>query len=94
MQAEELAQPPVDGQPVPINAVFQDDFLPRCARVTYTNTDDEASRKVTAHVVVRRVSPRDTGLVIRFDGRVVPGDVTVTDAGIGPLDIVSVGWAG
>ena len=94
MQADELAQPPADGQPVPINAFFQDDFVTQLVIVLDTDTIDEAALKVAAQVVGRRVAPRDAGLVVRFDGKVVPGDVTVTDAGIGPLDIVSVGWAG
>lgn len=94
MQAEELAQPPAEGQPVPINAFFQDDFVTQLVLVLDTDTIDEAAQKVAAQVVGRRVAPRDTGLVVRFDGKVVPGDVTVTDAGIGPLDIVTVGWAG
>jgi hypothetical protein len=37
---------------------------------------------------------RDAGLVVRLDGRVVPGDVTVAESGISALDIVNVGWAG
>ena len=93
MQAEELAQPPAEGQPVPINAFFQDDFVTQLVLVLDTDTIDEAAWKVAAQVVGRRVAPRDTGLVVRFDGKVVPGDVTDTDAGIGPLDFVNVGWA-
>jgi hypothetical protein len=31
--------------------------------------------------------------VVRLDGMVVPGDVTVAKSGISALDIVTVGWA-
>jgi toluene monooxygenase system protein B len=80
-------------QPVPINAMFQDDFVTQLVLVLDSDTVEEAARKVAAHVVGRRVPPRDCGLVVRFDGRVVPGDVTVADSGISALDIVNVGWA-
>lgn len=98
MQAEEIAQPPepeapAQGQPVPINAMFQDDFVTQLALVLDTDTIDEAAQKVAAQVVGRRVPARDAGLVVRFEGKVVPGDISVAQSGIGPLDIVNVGWA-
>ena len=93
MQAEELAQPPEEGQPVPINAFFQNDFVTQLILVLDTDPLDEAAQQVAAQVVGRRVAPRDAGLVVRLDGRPVPGHITVADAGIAPLDIVTVGWA-
>jgi hypothetical protein len=39
------------------------------------------------------VAPRDAGLAVRHDGKAVPGDLTVAQAGIAPLDVVFVGWA-
>lgn len=92
MQAEEIAAPPDEGQPVPINAMFEDDFVTQLVLVLDTDTIDEAARKVAAQVVGRRVPPRDAGLVVRFDGKVVPGDTTVAQSGISPLDIVNVSW--
>lgn len=94
MQAEEIAQPPEEGQPVPINAFFTGDFVTQLVLVLDTDTIDEAAQKVAAQVVGRRVPPRDAGLVVRFGGKAVAGGITVADAGIGPLDIVDVGWAG
>lgn len=94
MQAEEVAQPPDEGQPVPINAMFDGDFVTQLVLVLDTDTIDEAAKKVAAHVVGRRLPPRDSGLVVRFDDKAVPGDLTVAQAGILPLDIVNVGWAG
>lgn len=93
MQAEEIAASPDEGQPVPINAMFEDDFVTQLVLVLDSDTIDEAARKVAAQVVGRRVPPRDAGLVVRFDGRVVPGGITVAQSGISPLDIVNVGWA-
>ncbi|MGH3494288.1 MAG: toluene-4-monooxygenase system B family protein, partial [Sciscionella sp.] len=83
---------PDEGQPVPVNAMFEDDFVTQLVLVLDTDTMDEAARKVAAQVVGRRVPPRNAGLVVRFDGKVVPGDLTVAQSGISALDIVNVGW--
>lgn len=94
MQAQQVAEPADEGQPVPINAMFEDDFVTQLALVLDTDTIDEAAQKVAAQVVGRRVPAREAGLVLRHEGKVVPGDLTVAQAGISPLDIVFVGWAG
>jgi toluene monooxygenase system protein B len=93
VRAEEISQPPDEAQAVPLNAMFENDFLTQLVQVLDTDTVEEAARKVAAQVVGRRVPPRDAGLVVRLDGRVVPGDVTVAESGISALDIVNVGWA-
>ena len=51
-------------QPVPINAMFQDDFVTQLALVLDTDTMDEVATKVAHHVVGRRQPP---------DGGEVPG---------------------
>ena len=73
--------------------MFENDFVTQLVVVLDTDTVEEAARKVAAQVVGRRVPPRDAGLVVRHDGTVVPGDVTVAESGISALDIVNVGWA-
>ena len=93
MHAEEIPQPPDEAEPVPVNAMFGSNFVTQLVVLLDTNTVDEAARKVAAQVVRRRVPPRDAGLVVRLDGRVVPGDVTVAESGISALDLVNVGWA-
>jgi hypothetical protein len=92
-RTEEISQPPDEAQPVPVNAMFEDDFLTQLVVVLDTDTVEEAARKVAAQVVGRRVPPRHAGLVVRLDGRVVPGAVAVGESGICALDIVNVGWA-
>jgi len=87
------SRPAADGQSVPVNAMFADDSFAQLVIVLDTDTVDEAARKVAAQVVGRRVSPREAGLVVRLDGRVLPGDATVAESGISPLGIVNVGWA-
>ena len=78
---------------MPVNALFEDDFITQLVVVRDTDTVDQAARKVAAQVVGRRVPPRDAGLVVRFDGMAVPGDITVAESGISALDVVNVGWA-
>ncbi len=93
MQAEELAEVPAGGEPVPINAMFQDDFVTQLVLVLDTDTMDQAVEKVAAQVVGRRVKGRDAGMVVRWDGRVLPGHMTLAQSGIAPLDTVNVEWA-
>jgi Toluene-4-monooxygenase system protein B (TmoB) len=81
------------GRPVPVNAVFSGDFISQLVVVRDTDTVDEAARKIAAQVVGRRVPARDAGFVVRHDGTVVPGSVTVAESGISALDVVHVGWA-
>jgi hypothetical protein len=93
-QAARTPEPAGQGQPVPVNALFEDDFVTQLVVVRDTDTVDQAARKVAAQVVGRRVPPRDAGLVVRLDGMAIPGDVTVAESGISALDVVNVGWAG
>ena len=92
-QAPKPPGPAGQGRPVPVNAMFEDDFVAQLVVVLDTDTVEGAARKVAAQVVGRRVPPRDAGLVVRHAGTVVPGDVTVAESGICALDIVTVGWA-
>jgi hypothetical protein len=93
MPAQALSPAPDEVQPVPVNAVFDNDFVTQLVLVLDTDTVEQAARKIAAQVVGRRVPPRDAGLAVRLDGRVVPGDVSVAESGISALDIVTVGWA-
>jgi hypothetical protein len=92
-QAPKPPGPAGQGRPVPVNAMFENDFVTQLVVVLDTDTVDQAAGKVAAQVVGRRVPPRDARLMVRLDGRVVPGDVTVARSGISALDIVTVGWA-
>ncbi|KWW99968.1 hypothetical protein TH66_06975 [Carbonactinospora thermoautotrophica] len=91
--SEQVQGPADEGQPVPINALFENDFVTQLVLVLDTDTIDELARKVAYHVVGRRQRPRNAALVVRHNGEVVPGHLTVAEAGINPLDNVFVGWA-
>ena len=66
---------------MPVNAMFENNFVTQLVVVLDTDTLEQAARKVAAQVVGRRVPPRDAGLEVRLDGRGFPGDVTVADPG-------------
>ncbi|GAB2985092.1 toluene monooxygenase [Amycolatopsis acidiphila] len=77
----------------PLQAVFDGDFV-----VLLVPVDDEDSMSVVAdkvahHVVDHRVARQDRPLRVRHDGNPLPEDATVVTAGVGPLDVVEVGYA-
>ncbi len=79
-------------QPVPINAKFDDDFVTQLVVVLDTDTMREVAAKVAHHVVGKRLPARDADMVVRYQGRELPSDMTVTEAGIEPLQDVFVDW--
>ena len=81
-----------DPQSVPINAKFDDDFVTQLVVVLDTDTMREVAAKVAQHVVGKRQPARDAGMVVRYQGRNLPPDITVTEAGITPLQNVFVDW--
>lgn len=78
---------------VPINAKFADDFVTQLVVVLGTDTMREVAAKVARHVVGKRLPARDAGMVVRYQGRSLPPDMTVAEAGIAPLQNVYVDWA-
>jgi toluene monooxygenase system protein B len=79
-------------QPVPINAKFDDDFVTQLVVVLDTDTMREVAAKVAHHVVGKRLPARDADMVVRYRGYALPSDMTVTEAGIEPLQNVYVDW--
>src|SRR6516165_251462 len=75
-------------QPVPINAKFDDDFVTQLVVVLDTDTMREVAAKVAHHAVSKRLPARDADMVVRYQGRELPSDMTVTEAGIEPLQNV------
>ena len=82
-----------DPQSVPINAKFDDDFVTQLVVVLDTDTMQEVAAKVAQHVVGKRQPARDASMVVRYQGRSIPADMTVAEAGIAPLQNVYVDWA-
>jgi toluene monooxygenase system protein B len=81
-----------ESRPVPINARFDNDFVTQLVVVLDTDTMRDVAAKVAHHVVGKRLPARDADMVVRYQGRALPYDMTVTEAGIEPLQNVYVGW--
>lgn len=79
-------------QPIPINALFGGDFVSLLVVVLSTDTMAEVSAKVAAHVVGKRVAPRDAPMAVYYRDQPVPAAQTVTEAGIGPMQFVFVDY--
>lgn len=80
-------------QAVPINAKFEDDFVTQLVIVLETDTMRDVAAKVAQHVVGKRQPARAAEMVVRYQGRSLPPDITVAEAGIAPLQNVYVAWA-
>lgn len=80
------------GNPVPINAMFDGDFVTQLVMVEDTDTMLQVAEKVAHHVVGRRVAARNAPMHVRYDGLRVSEGKTVLEAGIGYLHNVYVGY--
>jgi toluene monooxygenase system protein B len=75
---------------VPLNAIFHTDFVQLLVPVTTDNTMDEVAAAVAHHSEGRRVRALPHPKIVIHAGRKLPGAMTVAEAGIQPLDHVSV----
>jgi toluene monooxygenase system protein B len=80
-------QPP---QLVPLNAIFATDFVQILVPVTTANTMAEVAAAVAHHVEGKRVRALPFEKVVFYQGRRMPPEMTVAEAGIGPLEHVAV----
>lgn len=79
-------------QPLPVNAHFEGDFVTQLV-VIMTNDDmNQVAEKVAHHVVGKRLPKRDAGMNVNYEGRKLPNEMTVADAGIGPFQNIFVTW--
>ena len=83
---------PITPQPIPINAKFEGDFVTQLVVVLNTDTMREVAAKTAHHVVGKRLPKRDADMVVSYQGRELPPDMTVTEAGIAPFQSVFVDW--
>ncbi|MDE0170169.1 MAG: toluene-4-monooxygenase system B family protein [bacterium] len=79
-------------QLVPLNAIFADDFVELLIPVMSNNTMAEVAGAVAHHAEGVRVRPRDAHKRVYHNNRVLPDDMTVAEAGIGPLDHIRVDY--
>jgi toluene monooxygenase system protein B len=75
---------------VPLNAVFATDFVEILVAVTATDTMTGVADAVAHHVEGKRVRALPYEKVVIHNGRRLPRELTVAEAGIKPLDHVTV----
>jgi toluene monooxygenase system protein B len=75
---------------VPLNAIFATDFVQILVPVTTANTMNEVAAAVAHHVEGKRVRALPFPKVVIHNGRQLPGEMTVAEAGIAPLDHIAV----
>lgn len=77
-------------QLVPLNAIFATDFVEILVPVTTANTMREVAEAVAHHVEGRRVRALPHPKVVIYQGERLPPELTVAEAGLRPLDHVTV----
>jgi toluene monooxygenase system protein B len=87
-----VSEPDLTPSPVPVNALFGTDFVTLLVVVLTTDTMAEVSSKVAAHVVGKRVAPRDAAMGVFYRDELVPQHKTVAEAGITPMQFVFVDY--
>lgn len=75
---------------IPLNAIFSTDFCQVLVPIMSNNTIDELAGAVAANSEGLRVPKRDLPKIVMHEGKILPGDITVAEAGIAPLDHVRV----
>jgi len=78
--------------PLPLQAVFDGDVAVILVLVDDRDTMRSVAEKVAHHVAGTRVAAQDRPLAVTFRGAAVDDDVTAAAAGIGPMDVVRVGY--
>ena len=78
---------------IPLNALFADDFLQILVPVMSNQTVTELAEAVAEHAEGVRVPPQDRPKVVFHNGRELPPELSVAEAGIAPLDHVTVDYA-
>ncbi|MCF7550850.1 toluene-4-monooxygenase system B family protein [Pseudonocardia sp. WMMC193] len=77
----------------PLQAFFEGDFVVLVVPVDDEDSMTAIAEKVAYHVVDRRVAAQDRPMQVRHEGRVLAGQDTVVTAGVGPMDVLQVGYA-
>jgi toluene monooxygenase system protein B len=90
MTAPELPIEDQAPQLVPLNAIFATDFVEILVPVTTANTMREVAAAVAHHVEGRRVRALPHEKVVIHNGERLPAELTVAEAGLRPLDHVTV----
>lgn len=76
----------------PVQAIFEGDFVVLLVPVDDADPMTAVAEKAAYHVVDRRVAAQDRPMQVQYNGTVLAGDDTVVTAGVGPMDVLRVGY--
>ena len=88
-----VPEPAVEPSLIPLNALFADDFLQILVPVMSNQTIAELAEAVATHAEGVRVPAQDRRKVVFHNGRALAAELSVAEAGIAPLDHVTVQYA-
>jgi toluene monooxygenase system protein B len=75
---------------IPLVGVFEGDFVAQLFVVEEEDTMAQVGAKMAHHAVGLRVKPQEAPYEVVFNGSALPETLTVREAGIGPMDVVTV----
>lgn len=79
---------------LPIGVGFFGDFVHYIVFVEETDTIREVAQKAADLVVPYRIRPREAPLQVKYEGRTLPDEMTVEQAGIQFMHFIEVSYAG
>lgn len=77
----------------PVQGIVENDFVVVLVPIDDTDPMTVVAEKIAHHAVDRRVPLQDRPLRVRHQGRFLPAEVTVVEAGVAPLDVLEVVYA-
>jgi toluene monooxygenase system protein B len=78
--------------PLPVQAIFDGDFVVLLVPVDTDDPMPVVAEKVAHHAVGRRVAKQDRPMRVRHAGQFLADETTIADANLSPLDILEVGY--
>lgn len=76
-----------------VQGTFEGDFLLLLLPIEETDSMAQVAEKLAHHVVERRVAKQDRPMRVVYEGREIPAETTVAEAGISHWDYVEVAYA-
>lgn len=78
---------------IPLSGFFEGDFVAQLFVVEQKDTLNQLAEKLAVHAVGLRVKKEDRPYEVVIGGEVFPGEVTVEEVGLTPMDHVLVRYA-
>lgn len=76
----------------PVQGIFEGDFVVLLVPIDDEDPMSVVAQKVAHHAAGHRVAAQDRPMRVRLGDRVLADDDTVGSAGVGPMDVLQVGY--